>query len=102
MKFVYTVARLFVAGLVYLAGSACSLEAALPEAEAGEATVLQVQAAPHDAAGSADGVQALIKHAVFTHLPDHLSFSLSKNPDSEKTTHPLVSAHGPRAPPNLR
>jgi hypothetical protein len=101
MKFEHTITRLFVAGAVYLAGIACSLEAAFPEPEVSETTSLQAHTGPHYPVGSNDGVQVFTKQTESAYHPDRLSVALSVIPDTGAITLPLVKAHGTRAPPRF-
>lgn len=102
MEFEHTIARLFVAVVVYLAGNACSLEAAFPEPEVSETASLQAHTGPHYPVGSNDGMQAFIKKTESMRYPDRPSFALSQVRDAGTITFPLVNAHSPRGPPRFR
>ena len=102
MKFAHMIARLFVAVVVYLAGIACSLEAAFPEPEVSETDSLQAHAGPYYPLDGNIGVKTFTKRTESTHHPDRLSVALSLIPDTGAITLPLVKAHSPRAPPPFR
>jgi hypothetical protein len=102
MVFERKITRLFVAGVVFLSGSVCSLEVASSGPDIKGSNVMDVHAGTFDPVESNDAVWVQTKHTESAPRPEAISLAIPLNHTKGFLYSPAIKAHRPRAPPFIR
>jgi hypothetical protein len=101
MIFKRTITRLFVAGIVILSGSVCTLEAASNGSDVNEPNVTDVHAGAFDPVDRNDARWIPTNNTEFAPGPDAISLAIPLTHTKGSSYHPSIKAHRPRAPPRI-
>jgi hypothetical protein len=102
MIFKRTITRLFVAGIVLLSGSVCTLEAASNGPDVNGLNVTDVHAGAFDPVDSNDAEWMQSNRTRFPPRPDIVSLATALTHTKVSLYPPAIKAHRPRAPPRIR
>ena len=99
--FMLTITRILVAGIVFLTGNACLLDAVFHEPDISGSNVKDIPGLLDPGDGN-DAERIHAPRIEPMNQPDRVSVALSLIPALGSIQQPAVQAHSPRAPPRFR